>query len=86
MATHTHTQILEWIIMIFSDSLSALQVLDPLLTQIQDMLHKNDGDYKEIVSMWVPGHDGIHRNEAADTAAKEALDKEPTQCCTFLST
>ena len=27
--------------------------------------------------MWVLGHFGIHENEAADRAAKEALEKEP---------
>ena len=68
--------------MIFSDSLSALQALEklnsnhPLLTQIQDMLYKTETDQREIVFMWVPEHVGIRGNEAADRAAKEALDKK----------
>ena len=42
------------------------------------MLDKLDADQREIVFMWVPGHVGLRGNEAADRAAKEALDKEPT--------
>ena len=69
--------------MIFSDSLSALQVLKnfkidhPLLIQIQELLHKINANKKETVFMWVPGHIGIRGNETADRAAKEALNTEP---------
>ena len=68
---------------IFSDSLSILQALEKLqsdhslLIQIQDMLHKIEVDQKELVFVWVSGHVGIRGNEAADRAAKDALEKEP---------
>ena len=68
----------------FSDSLSALQVLrklktdHPLQIQIHDLLHKINTDQREIVFKCVPGPVGILGNEAADRAAKEALDKKPT--------
>ena len=31
-----------------------------------------------FLDMWVSGHVGVRRNEAAGRAAKEVLDKEPT--------
>ena len=44
-------------------------------SQIQDMLHKIDVDQKDF---FFSGHAGIRENEAPDRAAKEALDREPT--------
>ena len=41
------------------------------------MLHKIEADQKEVVFTWVPECVDIRGNEAADRAAKEALQKEP---------
>ena len=68
-------------LVIFSDSLSALQALGKLKTdhflviQIQGKLHKIYVDQKEITFIWVSGHAGIQGNEASDRAADEAPDK-----------
>ena len=41
-------------------------------------MHKTEVDEKGIMFIWVPGHVGFRWSEAADRAAKEALNKEPT--------
>ena len=68
-------------IVIFSDSLSCLQALEgikvrnPFTCKILNILHhiKTRTD-KEIHLCWIPGHVGIQGNEAADKAAKDALE------------
>ena len=42
------------------------------------MQHKIEVHQKEVVFIHVSGHVGICRNEAADRAAKEALENEST--------
>ena len=70
--------------MIFSELLSALQALKnfktdhPLLIQVQELLHKINADKKETIFLWFPRHTDVRGNEAADGAAKEALNTELT--------
>ena len=70
--------------MIFSDFLSALQAVKncktdhPLRIEIQELLHKIYANWKEAIFMWISRHTGIQGNEAADRAAKEALNTEMT--------
>ena len=47
------------------------------MLQIQNMLHNIEVVQKEVVFIWVPEDVAIRGNEAADRAAKEALEKEP---------
>ena len=42
------------------------------------MLRKIDIDQKKFILMQVPGHVGIWENKTTVRAAKEALDKKPT--------
>ena len=65
--------------MILSDSLSSLQAIfnlkydHPSLVQILELYMNLTRDGKQIVFIWVPGHVGIRRNAAADSAAKDAI-------------
>ena len=65
--------------MILSDSLSSLQAIfnlkydRPSLVQILELYMNLTRNGKKIVFIWVPGHVGIRRNAAADSAAKDAI-------------
>ena len=65
---------------IFSDSLSCLEALlglqtrNPLTTEILNLLHFIQSIPKTVHLCWIPGHVGIRGNEAADKAAKDALE------------
>ena len=68
--------------MICVDSLSVLQSIENLRISnplIKNLITRYDETIKfgkEVIFCWVPSHVGIPGNEAADRAAKEALDKE----------
>ena len=65
--------------LILSDSLSSLKPIfnlkyeHPVLVQILELYIDSIKDWKEIVSVWVPGHVGVRGNSSADAAAKDAL-------------
>ena len=59
----------------YPDSLSTLQALGELKTDHPLLMQTK----QELVFMRVSGHVGIRGNEAADLAAKEALDKNKNE-------
>ena len=68
---------------IFTDSMSAMQALEdsssnnPFVTNIISRISRLFDDAGvEVVFCWIPSHIGIHGNERADRAAKDALSKE----------
>ena len=71
--------------LIISDSLSALQALSsrklshPYLSDIHGLHSELVDAGRNVVFLWVPSHVGIGGNEAADKAAKAALDLKPTR-------
>jgi ribonuclease HI len=69
-------------IAVYTDSLSSIQALEniyssrhPLITLIKDKLN-DPNRTNNIAIVWTPGHRGIHGNELADEAAKQALVEE----------
>ena len=48
----------------------------PFLTKIHELYSDLMRDRKEIALVWVPDHEDISSNSAADSAAKNALDHD----------
>ena len=73
-------------LIIFSDSLSALQALwgcyfrnSLLILFLKEYKELIENHQKTIIFCWIPSHVGITENEAADKAAKQALDLSVTE-------
>lgn len=69
---------------IFSDSLSALQLIEkcpynmkkpyPVIIQLRNLLFKCSTMNYSVIFVWIPSHSGIKGNEKADSIAKEAVE------------
>jgi len=74
----------KYMFLICSDSKSSLQAIhsrdwqNPLVRNILERYYFLRSQHKVIEFCWIPSHVGIHGNEAADSAAKEALNKRIT--------
>ena len=70
---------------IYSDSLSALQAIENMNWEKQDIqdiletLNSLKASHKEIVFCWIPSHVGIQGNETVDELAKIGLELDPKQ-------
>ena len=68
--------------LILSDSLSSLKAIQekkldhPFLVDFFELFTTLSQDGKDVQLAWIPSHVGIKGNEAADTAAKAALEEE----------
>ena len=58
----------------------------PILVQLLEVYMELTRDGRETVFIWVPGHVGIRRNSAADSAAKDAHDGDISDELTPLQT
>ncbi|XP_073988367.1 uncharacterized protein [Rhodnius prolixus] len=69
-------------VLILSDSLSTLMALrdifsaDPMIININNMLHQLRTYGQRVTFAWVPGHIGVSGNEKADQAARSAASNQ----------
>ena len=71
--------------LIVSDSKSSLSAMqssqwtNPLVNRVLERHHNLTVAGKNVTYCWVPGHEGIHGNDLADGAAKDATNQVPIQ-------